>query len=79
MQMRQEQQKQQYMMPQYGYVSPIHGQQFAPNAGPPPGSYHTYPYPAHIIQPPQQAQQPHQGRKLNEKLSFIVILVRVSI
>lgn len=60
--MRQEQQKQQYIMPQYGYIgSPIHGQQFPPNVRPPPGTYHTYPYPAHMMPPPQQGGQPPQG------------------
>lgn len=49
--MRQEQQKQHYMMPQYGYIgSPIHGQQFPTNPGPPPGAYHTFPYAAHMMQ-----------------------------
>lgn len=61
--MRQEQQKQQYMLPSYGYInSPIHGQQFPSNVRPPPGAYHTYPYPAHMMPQPQQGGPPPQGK-----------------
>lgn len=47
MHIRQEQQKQQYLMgPQYGPFlgSPVHGQQFPPNTAPQVSGYHSYPY-----------------------------------
>lgn len=61
MQMRQEQQKQQYLMGgQYAsYMGPtVHGQQFPPTNVPPVGAYHGYPYGQPMGGMPQQMMPP---------------------
>lgn len=71
MQMRQEQQKQQYMLPQYGYMnSPHHGQQFPSNPNQSMGNYNTYSFPQHMMPPQSVPSQvglpggPPHGKKI---------------